>query len=322
MLGLDPELGRGPFFGEILPAIAADAGSDAVYVPSAPFGGDLPFRPDRGVANYYGVGGYRRPLSDARMAGVRFAAECLAFANVPDDATVDQVDPLERRACPATSAAAGTSTTSATTISGAARRRPGRAPAGRPEPLPGALAGGHRRGDGRGLRGVAARRHPAAAASSCGCATWCRGRLGSARPGWRPKTAFHHLRRALAPIAVWMTDEGLGGIAVHVANDRPEPLAARLRVALYRDGEHPVGDIVVAIELPAHGSAERNVEAVLGRFVDASWAYRFGPPAQDVRRQPGDPRRRPGAAALARCAFSCGPPVGIGRRGGPGPGLH
>ncbi len=85
MLGLDPELGRGELFGELLPGLIAEHGLDAIYVPSAPCGGERPFRPDRGVANYYGVGGYRRPLSDARLAGVRFAAECLAFANVPDE---------------------------------------------------------------------------------------------------------------------------------------------------------------------------------------------------------------------------------------------
>src|SRR5207253_8672744 len=43
-----------------------------------------------------------------------------------------------------------------------------------------------------------------------------------------PKVAYHHLRRALAPIAVWTTDEGLGGIDAHVANDGPKPLDATL----------------------------------------------------------------------------------------------
>ncbi len=97
-----------------------------------------------------------------------------------------------------------------------------------------------------------------------------------------PKTAYHHLRRALAPIAVWMTDEGLGGVDVHFANDRQEALNARLRVSLYRDFEHRVEEVSEPFMLAPHGQVTRNVESLLGRFVDASWAYRFGPPAQDL----------------------------------------
>jgi beta-mannosidase len=98
----------------------------------------------------------------------------------------------------------------------------------------------------------------------------------------RPKTAYHHLRRILAPTAVWLIDEGIGGVVAHVANDRGTPLDARLRVALFTDLELPVGRAEVPIDLPAHGAAQYDVEAVIGHFVDASWAYRFGPPAQDV----------------------------------------
>jgi beta-mannosidase len=98
----------------------------------------------------------------------------------------------------------------------------------------------------------------------------------------RPKLAYHHLRRTLAPVAVWSTDEGLSGIAVHLANDTPRAISARLRVALYRDLEVPVGDVTLPVELPPHSTHAHDVEALLGRFVDASWAYRFGPPAQDL----------------------------------------
>jgi beta-mannosidase len=97
-----------------------------------------------------------------------------------------------------------------------------------------------------------------------------------------PKVAYSHLRRACAPVAVWTTDEGVAGVAIHAANDRPEPLRARLRVALYRDLEVPVAEAVEEIEIRPHGSLERNVEGMLGRFVDAAWAYRFGRPGHDA----------------------------------------
>ena len=84
MLGLPPELGRDPFFLSKIPALIRSAQLDAAYVPSAPTGGAFPFRTGQGVANYFGVGAYLRPLEDVRRSAVRFASECLAFANVPD----------------------------------------------------------------------------------------------------------------------------------------------------------------------------------------------------------------------------------------------
>jgi beta-mannosidase len=94
----------------------------------------------------------------------------------------------------------------------------------------------------------------------------------------KPKVAYHHLRRALAPVSVWTTDEGLGGVVAHVANDRPESLPARLRVDFYRDFEVRVDGGSEELELPPHSVIERDVEGLLGRFVDASYAFRFGPP--------------------------------------------
>ncbi len=279
MLGLAPEMGREPFYRATLRTVLVEAGSDAIHVPSAPFGGDRPFSPDRGVANYYGVGGYRRPLSDARTSGVRFAAECLAFANVPDEVPDDidagvprdagstwdfgdvrdhylallyDVDPDELR------------TTDRERYLELSRAVSGEVMA--------EVFGEWRR---------------AGSPSGGGLVLWLRDLVPGS--GWglldhrgEPKVAWHHLRRALAPTAVWTVDEGLGGVAVHVANDGPEPLTARLRVALYRDLEIPVGDGETIVRLAPHGTAQHDVEALVGHFVDASWAYRFGPPAQDL----------------------------------------
>jgi beta-mannosidase len=295
MLGLDPELGRGELFGVLLPRLAAEVGCDAPYVPSSPCGGDLPFRPDRGIANYYGVGGYRRPLADARLAEIKFAGECLAFANVPDEGGVEAVlpgspadvvvhHPRWKAGVPRD---AGTGWDFDDVRDHYLRE------------LFGVEPGELRRYDherylelsravsGEAMAAVFGEWRRAGSPCGGGLVLWLRDVIPGA--GWglvdsqgEPKWALLRLHSALAPTAVWMTDEGLAGVRVHLANDGPEPLRARLRVALYRDLEQPVGEATEEVELPAHGALSRDLEELLGRFVDASWAYRFGPPAQDA----------------------------------------
>jgi beta-mannosidase len=295
MLGLDPALGRGELFGELLPGALARAPTDAVYVPSAPCGGALPFRPDRGVANYYGVGGYRRDLGDARRAEVHFAAECLAFSNVPDEQGVEAVMPESPEAIvvhhprwkKGVPRDVGTGWDFEDvrdhylqTLFGVDPAELRRADHERYLELSRAVTG-------EAMAEVFGEWRRGASPCRGGLVLW----LADLAPGagWgviddrgRPKPAYHHLRRALAPVAVWTTDEGLGGIRVHLANDRGEALPARVRVALYRDGEQRVEQAEEELTLGAHSGCERDLEELLGHFVDASWAYRFGPPGHDT----------------------------------------
>src|SRR6202042_2990819 len=60
------------------------------YLSSTPIGGSVPTEPGHGVAHYFGVGAYFRPISDARQAGIRFAAECLSYATPPEPETIEQ----------------------------------------------------------------------------------------------------------------------------------------------------------------------------------------------------------------------------------------
>jgi beta-mannosidase len=295
MLGLDPLLGRGELFGELLPRLVSEGQLDAIYVPSAPCGNGLPFRSDRGLAHYFGVGGYLRPLEDARRAEVRFAAECLAFSNVPDEAGVEAMlpdapgevvvhHPRWKTGIPRDAGASwdfedvrdhylqllfGVDPVELRRIEHERYLELSRAVTGE---VMAEVFGEWRR-----------------ETSPCGGALmlWLADILPGAGFGLidhsgAPKPAFHHLRRALAPVAVWTSDEGLNGIRAYVANDRPTPLSARLRLALYREGEHRVAEAHEDLALPAHGACERDVEELLGHFTDAAWAYRFGPPGHDV----------------------------------------
>lgn len=259
MLGLDPGLARPPVF----PQIEA---LDAVYVPNAPCGVDRPLRPDDGVANWFGVGGYRRPLSDARAAGVRFASECLALAHVG----ADGVTSGSMRDVDSPWDFLDVSRHYLAELYG---------PEADDALLPWASADVLAETFGEWRR----------AGSPCGGAfvLWLRDLAPGA--GWGlldaagvPKTALAALPAVLASLAVWTTDEGLGGLAVHVANDRPEPLRADLRVTLYRDGEHVVEEATTALEVAGRSSWTGDVETLLGRWVDAAYAYRFGPPQHDL----------------------------------------
>ena len=101
--------------------------------------------------------------------------------------------------------------------------------------------------------------------------------------GGRPKAALRVLARVLRPQAVWITDEGLNGLDVHVANDAGEPLRAMLDVAvLAGGGAQALASTSADVTVPARGVRRLGVEAVLGRFLDVSYAYRFGPAAHDA----------------------------------------
>jgi len=295
MLGLDPVLGRGSFFGEELPRLAATCCPDIPYIPSAPCGGDLPFHTRNGVANYFGVGAYRRPLEDVRRAEVRFASECLAFANVPEPELLEKMalttpgassptHPAWKRAVPRDSGVGwdfedvrdhylkllyNSDPVTLRSEDTARYLELSRIVSGE---VMAEVFGEWRR-----------------PASPCdgGIILWSADLEPGA--GWgildsqgQPKAAYWFLKRALAPCAIWTTDEGLNGIDIHVANDRPEPLDAWLRLALYRMGKERIAESELAINIPKHKTLTFGVEQILRRFVDAAYAYRFGPPGHNV----------------------------------------
>ena len=97
-----------------------------------------------------------------------------------------------------------------------------------------------------------------------------------------PKAPYWFLRRVLQPLAVSITDEGQSGLFIHVINDGPERIEAKLDLALYRHGEVRVGGGSANLAIGPHDAIEVAAGSLLEGFVDTSYAYRFGPPSHDL----------------------------------------
>jgi beta-mannosidase len=292
MFGAPRGIWRSPLFATTLAKVSADGRPDVPYWPSTPSGGPLPFSNDSGTAHYFGVGGYLRPLADARRAGVHFATECLAFANVPDAAVVDELtrgggtppqDPRWKARTPRDSATGWDFDDVRDHYF---------------QELLGLDPGAVRYCD--VPRYLALSRVVSGEAMAATFAEWrrpgsgCNGALiwllrdlwpGA---GWgvldshgRPKAPYHYLRRVLQPLAVVMTDEGLNGLAAHVVNDGPVAFQGALRFACYR-GETAVATASREVRVAEHAGLTLRASESFDHFVDSTYAYRFGPPQHDV----------------------------------------
>lgn len=291
MMGLPESRWKGPLCEEILPAVATVLRPDVPYATNSPSGGVLPFSPNEGIAHYYGVGAYLRPLEDARRAQVRFAGECLAFSNIPDQDSLDRELPVRPVHDP---------------------RWKARVPRDRGagwdfedvrdhylKTLYGVDPASLRYGDpdryldlGRAVTGdvmeqtFAEWRRPA---SPCrGALVWTLADLAPGA-GWgvvdasgRPKPVWYALKRAFRPLQVALTDEGTNGLALHVLNDGPQERDVVLSLACLRDGQVPVVSGKADLVLAPHSARTLNAVELIGAFFDVTYAYRFGPPSHDV----------------------------------------
>jgi beta-mannosidase len=268
MVGVRPSTGYAAELATLLRPLVEESGLDSVWVDSSPSGGDPVTRVDAGIAQYFGVGAYLRELPDVRHSRVRFAAECLAFSNLPDPVVPGGVprDP-------------GATWDFADVRAHYLWQRYG----------PDATRADAQRVTGEVMADVFGEWRRPTSGCGGGIVLWLRDVVPGA--GWglldhegRPKPAALALAPVLQPVAVWIVDEGLNGLDVHVANDGPDDLDARLVVGLLREDGSLGETASVDLRLPAHGHHSAGVEALLGRFADASYAYRFGlPPHAGVR---------------------------------------
>jgi len=293
MLGLPSELRRSPLFDELLPTLCAQHRPDVPYVSNSPCEGALPFQVDAGIAHYYGVGAYLRPLSDARLSRVRFAAECLAFANVPDASAVEALlgdldmpfhHPLWKERVPRDRGVGwdfeDVRDHYLELLYRVDARRLRHDDPARYLTLSRAVVVDVMEATIAELRRTD---------SQCGGALvfWLKDLwLGA---GWgvldarsRPKSAYYGLKRSFAPVALLVTDEGMNGPELHVVNDTQHTSQASLHVALYRAGRTLVSEAIRQVVMAPRSSSAFRVEALFERFVDPGYVYRFGPANHDL----------------------------------------
>ena len=292
MLGLPPEAWSHALFDQWLPRAHAAIHPGSAYVRASPSGGALPFHPSSGVCHYYGVGAYRRPLDDARLAGVRFAAESLGFSNVPAPASLER-DELAGVAAHDPRWKAGVPRDAGAGWDFEDVRDHYFATVVRADPRHMRLVdpGGYLRWSAlvSGEVMSAAFASWRAPGSSCqGALVWW---LQDLAPGagwgvldWRgcPKPVYWALRRCLAPCAVLIEDRGLEGCDFVVCNDASQELRAELTVELWQAGRILTLRASREIRLGPRASTRIGTAGMFGHFVDINQAYRFGPPAHDL----------------------------------------
>jgi beta-mannosidase len=280
-------------FHTTLRGVAAECCPHTPYWPSSSHGGAVPHDGATGTTSYYGVGAYLQPLQDVRRTTIRFAAECLAFANVPEPATIDRMP-------------------------GGARVRVHH-PAWKSR-VPRELGPGWDFEDVRdhyvrllfNLDPAAVRYSDHERYLTLGRVTvsevittvmsaWrrhespCRGALVWflrdlwAGAGWGlvssdgvPKSAYYAMRRCCQPVHVSLLDEATNGLDVHISNERSEGISATLQLRLYRDGERLIDQGSRLIALLPRQTLRLSAGTLFDHFHDFTYAYRFGPPAHDL----------------------------------------
>ncbi len=291
-LGLPPEKWVAPVAAELIPHLVEQLAPGTPYVRSSPGESPLPSMVNAGPSHYYGVGAYLQPTTDARRASVRFASECLCMACPAE--TEDSIegvlaqrrlghhpawkslihrdaqsswdledirewytqhlfglDPIELRRADSERASAVARATVATVFEDVLSewRRPGSGCAGA------IVFDGHDVGFGGGI--------------------------GIVDGHGRPKAPWYVMRRLMQPVAVMLTDEGVNGLGIHIANDGPGTWDGELRIDLVREGGSITESTTHALHVPPPG-VSIEMAAVLGEFRDISYVHRFGPPAYDV----------------------------------------
>ena len=295
MMGLPSTEWSNDFFDKTLPDLCAEIHPHVPYFASSPCEGALPFHLAEGVSHYYGVGAYKRPLSDVKSAGVKFTSECLGFSNVPESQAMDLVmdgalppphHPLWKARVPRDG---GAGWDFEDIRDHYLHELFGIEPVSLRSADPERYYELSRVVTGEVMKSVFAEwRRPG---SNCGGGlVWFFKDLWPGA-GWglidslnQPKAVYHYIKKAWAKQAVLMTDDGLDGLSLHALNETENSMSVVIGLEVFHLGRIRTASAEIKAEIPARGAKTFLADAMLGYFADLTYAYRFGAPKHDVVR--------------------------------------
>jgi beta-mannosidase len=320
MMGISPEvIAQTPgqtWIRELMTTLAPEIH----YVASSPTGGHLPMRVDTGIAHYFGVGAYRRGLDDATLSGVRFASECLAFANIPSSSVLHTLGPIEgeywKSRVPRDSGSdwdfddvRDHYVCALINVSIDLKLKDPERWLRLSEVIPGEIMAS------------TFRTWRSGTACSGGLVlslndVWPSAGWGLLDSSGNAKASLQRLAQVLQPLALLAVDRGLNGLDLHLINETDTSVEGYLAVRAVDRRGRSILKGSNPIRVDAHASVVVPAESVLGRFADPTYAYRFGaqpfdavvavfsPENPDDERNPLEPQDLDSAYAYAMHVIS------------------
>ena len=293
MWGAPRPLWRSQLFDETFARLSMEFIPHTPYWPSSTHGGSFPHQANEGTTSYYGVGAYLGPVSDVRRSGLKFASECLAFANVPASSTIERMPGglATRVHHPNWKARSPRDLGAGWDFDDVRDHYVGSLFKIDPQKLRYANHDQYltlsRITTGEVMASSFLEwRHPA---SSCRGAIVLFLRDLWAGAGWGlidnsgiPKSCYYYLKRALQPLTVFLSDEGINGLFIHLINEQPASKYIELEVTIWRDGDVLIATGKKEMEMFAHSSQNFACLDLFEHFMDLSYAYRFGPLPYDA----------------------------------------
>ena len=293
MWGAPRELWRSMLFEETFAKLSLEIIPDIPYWSSSAHGGSFPHQANEGTTSYYGVGAYLEPVTDARRSGLKFASECLAFANIPPESTIEQMpDGLATRVHHPNWKA----------------RSPRDLGAGWDfDDVRDHYTGALFNIDTQKLRYsnhdlyLTMGRISTGEVMANSFTEWrrpdsaCRGAIVLflrdlwAGAGWgildnlgKPKACYYYLKRVLQPLTVFFSSEGINGLFVHLINEQRTDKFINVEVTIWREGDVLIACGKKGMMMSAHSRHTFACLDLFENFMDLSYAYRFGPMPYDA----------------------------------------